>query len=59
MEKKFIYLFNKLMGMKRSKESAMFDVALVAMGVKDARLSDAACEIITSKEYMDLDKVDV
>jgi hypothetical protein len=53
---KYEYLFEELIKMGSSKQSAMWDVALFAQGNLGTGLSDDACSIITSPTYLALAK---
>lgn len=51
---KYEYLCEELIKMGSSKQSAIWDVALFAMGNLGTELGDDACSIITSPTYLSL-----
>lgn len=56
---RFKYLYDELKKLGRNPMSCILDVASVAMGIRDSRVSDAACNIITSQPYLDMVKKEV
>lgn len=52
MKRKFQYLYDELIKRGKSRHSALYDVALIALGDYGSELSDDAANIVTSPQYL-------